>query len=66
MAKLEKKFNKTINNDSHINPQEQIKKVKQTALELLEIAKKQETEKKKQGFTYVMIDEKTMVLRKLA
>jgi len=64
MAKVDKKVSKTINNDSDINPEKQIKKVKLAAIEVLVTARHQEGQKLKEGFGFVRLDSKTLVLRK--
>lgn len=64
MAKVIKKNQTATNTDAHINPETQIKKVKISAQEVLKTAKEQEKAKLKEGYHFIALDPKTLVLRK--
>jgi len=61
---MSKKKESLKNTDSHINVFEQQKRVKISANNTLELAKKQEKYKLSNGFKYLKIDNKTMILKR--
>jgi len=61
---MSKKKESPKNADSHINVFEQQKRVKISANNTLELAKKQEKDKLSNGFKYLKIDNKTMILKR--
>jgi len=52
------------NGDSHINIFEEQKRVRKSALDVLELAKSQEKEKFEKGYSYHSLDSKTKILIK--